>query len=79
MRKQKSKKEVDAKLVKAIQDLLDDVMKSPKDGEAQKYSLTDKCKVLDRMMKIEAMRLGVSEDDSGSFFKRAGGQSNDDS
>lgn len=72
MTKPKGKqKGVDPKLVKAIKDMMDEVMAKPQPGEQPAYSLTERCKVLDRFLKVESIRLHVEQDDSaGEFFKQ---------
>jgi hypothetical protein len=45
-----------------------------KDGTPRQigqYTLTDFMKVADRALKLEAIRLSVKDDDSGSFFTQA--------
>jgi hypothetical protein len=71
MTKPKAKsKGVDPKLVKAIKDLMEEVMAKPNEGEQPAYSLSERCKIIDRMIKIESIRLNVQQDDSaGEFFK----------
>lgn len=49
-------------LEKAISDLLDEVMKDPT------ASLTDKSRVIDRALKLEAIRLKASDAEWGSGF-----------
>lgn len=56
------KKGIDPVLEKAIAKLLKDVMA---DNGA---SLTDKCKAIDRSLKLEAIRLKVDNPDFGSGF-----------
>jgi hypothetical protein len=71
MTKPKAKsKGVDPVLVRAIKEMMAEVMEKPKAGENPKYSLTERCKVLDRFLKVESIRLNVQQDDSaGEFFK----------
>lgn len=69
---------INSKLTTALSKLVEEVMKDeppPKEGEAAKpprYTLTDKMKVLDRMLKHEAIRLKVQENDEGDFFRNRG-------
>jgi hypothetical protein len=57
--------------VQAIKDMVAEVMVKPKAGEKAAFTLSDKCRVLDRFIKIESIRLDVqADDDSGSFFKQ---------
>ena len=71
MTKPKGKqKGVDPALAKAIKDLMVEVTSKPKEGQKE-YSLSEKCKILDRFIKIESIRLNVQQDDSaGEFFKQ---------
>jgi len=66
------KKGLNPKLVKAVQDLLDEVMARPKGDAEAKFSLTDKTKVIDRFVAIEKLRLGLEDDGEGSFFGKGG-------
>jgi len=68
------KKGINPKLVKALNDLLDEVTKRPKPGEEAKYSLTDKVKVLDRVIDLEKLRLGQEDNSEGEFFKNRGAE-----
>lgn len=69
---------INSTLTSALNKLVAEVMKDedpPKEGEtpkAPKYSLTDKMKVLDRMLKHEAIRLKVQENVEGDFFRNRG-------
>lgn len=66
------KNEVNRKLTRSVEKLLDEVMAEPKKGK-EGFTLTDKCKVIDRFTKIEAMRLLKLQDESeGGFFKDTG-------
>jgi hypothetical protein len=70
---------INAKLVQAINGLLSEVMgDDKKKGRPKKlgigeeppesYTLDQKLKVLDRALKLEALRLKVTEDGEGSGF-----------
>lgn len=62
---------VNPKLKRAIDKLLDKVMAEPKDGtpENEKFSLTDQMKVIDRALKLDAIRLKVQDSGEGEFFR----------
>ena len=60
---------VNPKITRAINKLVDEVMRDPKEGEVGP-TLTDKMKVLDRALKHEAIRLKVQDSGEGDFFKR---------
>lgn len=60
---------VNPKITRAINKLVDEVMKEPKEGETGP-SLTDKMKVLDRALKHEAIRLKIQDSGEGGFFKQ---------
>lgn len=63
-------KKVNPKLVKFISDLLKEVMSSKKDAKGNDvYSLTDKMKVADRALKLEAIRLKADDSGYGSGFE----------
>ena len=68
------KKGINPKLVKALNDLLDEVTKRPKPGEEPAYTLTDKMKVLDRVIDLEKLRLGQEDNSEGEFFKNRGAE-----
>lgn len=53
---------INPELEKAIADLLKQVMNDPQ------CSLTDKVKVLDRSLKLEALKAKMSDDEYGSGF-----------
>ena len=69
MVREANKSGVDEKLTTAIDGLLKEVTlkKKDKSGE-QTYSLTDVIKVIDRKLKLEALRLDVKDDGYGSGF-----------
>lgn len=77
-KKKSAQQRINSTLTSALNKLVAEVMKDedpPKEGEqakAPKYSLTDKMKVLDRMLKHEAIRLKVQENDEGDFFRNRG-------
>lgn len=58
----KKEKGINPKIEKAINDLLEQVMKDPD------ASLTDKMKVLDRALNLEKIKQKVSDDDWGAGF-----------
>lgn len=55
-------KNLNDKLVTAIGDLLEAVMKDPD------ASLTDKCKVVDRALALEKIKQKINDEDWGSGF-----------
>jgi hypothetical protein len=59
---------VNPKLKSAIDKLLAKVMAEPKDGETP-FTLTDQMKVIDRALKLDAIRLKVADSGEGEFFK----------
>ena len=61
--------EIEKTLKATLADMTKDA-KLPK--EQREYSLTDRMKVMDRALKLEAIRAKM-EDDEGSFFNAAGG------
>ena len=64
-----SKSKVNAALDKHLSDLLSEVMKKPIRGEEDKApSLTDKMKVIDRVLKWEAIKGKLNDGDWGSGF-----------
>jgi hypothetical protein len=78
-------KGINPALTRAINKLIDEVMREEKPAELKegerapepKYSLTDKMKVLDRALKHEAIRLKVEDDGEGGFFKTKGAENGD--
>jgi hypothetical protein len=58
----KKQKGINADLEKALNDLLKSVMADPT------ASLTDKCKVIDRVINIEKIKQKISDDEWGSGF-----------
>lgn len=58
----KKQKGINADLEKALTDLLKSVMADPT------ASLTDKCKVIDRVINIEKIKQKISDDEWGSGF-----------
>lgn len=61
---------VNPKLTKAIESMLAEVMA---DGEGKKkVSLTDKCKVIDRALKLEAIRAKLDDAGYGTGFTQPG-------
>jgi hypothetical protein len=64
-----NKSGVDNKITEVIDTLLKEVTLKKKDAEGKKmYSLTDVIKVVDRKLKLEALRLHVRDDGFGSGF-----------
>ena len=59
---------VNAELDKHLKQLLQDVMKPPKEGDTNGPSLTDKMKVIDRMLKWESIKGKLNDGDWGSGF-----------
>lgn len=59
---------VNPKLAKAVSDMLDEVMGKPAAG-AEPFTLTDKCKIIDRFTKLEMIRLKIADDGEGDFFR----------
>lgn len=59
------KNKINKKLEKAIQGLLTEVMSKT---NAEKYSLTDRMKVIDRALKLEAIRLKADDSGYGGAF-----------
>lgn len=62
------KGKVNKHLDKMITDLLKEVNSGKNEDGKPKYTLTDKCKVLDRAIKIEALRLKIDDSGYGSGF-----------
>lgn len=58
----KKDKGINSELEKAVEKLLKEVMADPMS------SLTDKCKIIDRMVKIEMLKQKVSDDEWGAGF-----------
>jgi len=58
----KKTKGVDPELAKAVQKMLRDVMKDPAS------SLTDKCKAVDRALKLEQIKQRLNDDGYGTGF-----------
>ena len=58
----KKQKGINADLEKALNDLLKSVMADPT------ASLTDKCKVIDRVINIEKIKQKISDEEWGSGF-----------
>ena len=58
----KKEKGINPKIEKAINDLLEQVMKDPE------ASLTDKMKVLDRALNLEKIKQKVNDEDWGTGF-----------
>lgn len=73
-RKAQTGSKVDARLEKAIDDLLAKVKLGKMDEEGKPYSLTDVMKVIDRKLKLEAIKMKA--DDAG--YASAFGDDNDD-
>lgn len=63
------KGKVNSKLEKMITDLLKEVNSGKNDDGTAKYSLTDKMKVVDRALKLEALKLKVDDSGYGSGFE----------
>lgn len=68
--KKPAKPKISPAVERAVASMLRDVMR---DKEA---SLLDKMRVLDRALKLEAIKAKVVDDDEGSFF-RGGGESDE--
>jgi hypothetical protein len=58
----KKQKGLNPELESAVEKLLQEVMADPE------ASLTDKCKVIDRMVNIEKLKQKISDDEWGSGF-----------
>ena len=58
---------VNAVLEKALTDLLKNVT-SGHDADGKPYSLTDKCKVIDRVLKLEGLKAKLNDGDWGQGF-----------
>jgi hypothetical protein len=67
-KKQKAKKGIDPKLLKYLKQLMDEVMSETTAEGKVAFSLTDKMKVIDRMIGLEKIRLNIMDDGEGSFF-----------
>lgn len=66
----KGKGKVNKQLEKIINDLLKEVNGDKKDTENKPlFSLTDKMKVIDRALKLEALKLSVDDSGYGSGFE----------
>lgn len=65
-RKKDSGSKVNPKLTKAINEMLEEVM-APGE-EKKKVSLTDRCKVIDRALKLEGIRLKIDDAGYGTGF-----------
>lgn len=61
-------KNLNSELVTAINELLKEVTAEPKEGEEAKYSLTDKCKIIDRALQLEKIKQKINDEDWGSGF-----------
>jgi len=59
---------VDPKLEKAIDDLVVKVKLGKKDEEGKPYSLTDVMKVIDRKLKLEAIKMKADDAGYGAAF-----------
>ena len=60
---------VDPKLEKAIDDLVVKVKLGKKDEEGKPYSLTDVMKVIDRKLKLEAIKMKADDAGYGAAFE----------
>ena len=58
---------INAELDEILKKLLKDVTEKPKDGEPL-FSLTDKMKVIDRVLKWEAIKAKLNDGEWGSGF-----------
>lgn len=68
------KSKINAELEKCMAKLLKEVMavpKADKDGKVVEVSLTDKMKVIDRVLKWEAIKSKLGEDEYGSGFDQS--------
>lgn len=65
-RKSSSGSKVNPKLTKAINEMLEEVMASGEDKK--RVSLTDRCKVIDRALKLESIRLKIDDAGYGTGF-----------
>lgn len=71
-----------AKAERVLQTQLDiiekDMKESVKENRDPKYSLTDLMKVMDRILKLEAIRQRMDDDGEGSFFNKPKGQEDEE-
>jgi len=58
---------VNAQLDKAVADLLKEVTKGH-DQDGKPYTLTDKCKVIDRALKLEGLKASLKDEKWGAGF-----------
>lgn len=65
----KSPNKANPEIEAAMKSLLKDV-KSGKDADGKPYSLTDKMKIMDRVLKWEAIKSKLEGSDWGSEFNR---------
>jgi|HubBroStandDraft_2_1064218.scaffolds.fasta_scaffold11246_9 hypothetical protein len=72
MARKKKENGVNPKLLKYLDKLLDETMKD------QTASLTDKMKVVDRVIGVEKIRLKVADEGEGGFFRNPQAQEPDD-
>jgi hypothetical protein len=66
MTKAKPKAGLLDKLEKSLTDLIADMDKK---GNTDSYSLTDRMKVYDRVLKLEALKQGIGNGDEGAGFE----------
>lgn len=62
---------IGAKVERLLDDLMIDMsrdIKAHPDGKDRRYTLTDHMKIADRVLKIEAIKARIKEDDDGAFF-----------
>jgi hypothetical protein len=67
-RKGSTGSKVDSLLEKAIDDLVKKVALGKKDEEGKPYTLTDVMKVIDRKLKLEAIKMKADDAGYGSAF-----------
>ena len=63
-----SRSKIDPKLEEAINKMLKAVQLGKSDAEGKKYTLTDVCKVVDRKLKLEAIKAKLDDSDMGAGF-----------
>ena len=67
----KSAAKVSSHLERAIKDLLKEVSETTEDDKGKKvfkHSLTDRCKVIDRALKLEAIKMKADDSGYGTGF-----------
>lgn len=63
-----SRSKIDPALETAINKMLKSVQIGKSDPEGKKYTLTDVCKVVDRKLKLEAIKAKLDDGDMGTGF-----------